>query len=128
MGKRILDLSEVENLRIASELSRGVVVDGIKTNTGSIENLIGVGSLVLTRQAFVGLWLWRMIEAKTYMTNFEQNQELVDDILQLNPAIPRSENSNTLSHAYWLMGKTIEKQTLDEMYDTFENTLRLLSE
>lgn len=128
MGKRILDFSEVENLRVASELARGVVVDGIITNDGSIENLVGVGSLVFNRQTFVGFWLWRMIEAKTYMANFEQNQELIEDILQLNPAIPRSENSNTLSHAYWLMGKTTEKQTLDEMYDTFENTLRLLSE
>ena len=129
MARALLDRDQIESLRTASKLARGVVIDSIDSDIGPVK-IVGVGSLVFDKRAFVGFWFWRMSGCKIYLQNFEQNKELTADILLLNPELHGliDEKTCIFSFVHWMIHQTIEDDTVSSLIQTFENTLRELSE
>lgn len=94
MANQLLDPELVNQLRLASQLSGTPVGGCFPTEEGDTVSLVATNEWVVTKDLFVTMWFWYMLNSKVYNSLVDRdaatvtirslNQEIVDSLKKPN--------------------------------------------
>ena len=134
MGQRLLDFqdSDLECLRIASDLGESVLVDRLPTSDGNT-CVIAAGSLLFTARSFTTFWMWLCMGGKWYQAHIckdDVEHELIRDMRVLNPKVYAHVCKDSqfvperfLSFLFSILSKKLKNMTHEERFATFKRVV-----
>lgn len=122
-------MNDLESIKLASNLGKSVVVHN---------NVVIIGDCVLTKTAFVMVWMWIMTNSRIYANNYHENKDLIRDLEKLNPHLnpPVTEKKSNRKPPYIIICnqvynhvlETVQDYNSEEKYKTFVRVINDLAD